>query len=59
MTEIVPPKIRGLLVDIHSAALLLGYALASWSGFGFYHVHKIDVCTKCATRDFDPDIDIE
>jgi MFS family permease len=26
MTEIVPPKNRGLLVDIHSCALLLGYA---------------------------------
>jgi MFS family permease len=42
MTEIVPPRNRGLLVDIHSAALLFGYALASWCGFGFFHVKTID-----------------
>ncbi|KAF2654662.1 general substrate transporter [Lophiostoma macrostomum CBS 122681] len=42
MTEIVPPRNRGLLVDIHSAALLFGYALASWCGFGFFHMRGID-----------------
>ncbi|KAJ5621156.1 MFS transporter SP family sugar:H+ symporter [Penicillium lagena] len=35
MTEIVPPKNRGSLVDIHSTCLLLGYALAAWTGVGF------------------------
>ena len=39
MTEIVPPKNRGLLVDIHSASLLTGYFFATWAGFGFYHYH--------------------
>jgi MFS family permease len=39
MTEIVPPRNRWLLVDIHSAALLTGYFLATWAGFGFYHYH--------------------
>ena len=39
MSEIVPPKNRGLLVDIHSAALLTGYFAATWAGFGFYHFH--------------------
>ena len=43
MTEIVPPKNRGLLVDIHSAALLFGYSFASWSGFGFYHLQTNNV----------------
>lgn len=43
MTEIVPPKHRGLLVDIHSAALLSGYAFASWSGYGFFHLHTENV----------------
>ncbi|ERS95332.1 hypothetical protein HMPREF1624_08210 [Sporothrix schenckii ATCC 58251] len=38
MTEIVPPRWRGLLVDIHSAMLLFGYAFASWMGYAFYHV---------------------
>jgi MFS family permease len=42
ITEIVPPRNRGLLVDIHSAALLFGYALALWCGFGFFHVKTID-----------------
>ncbi len=36
MNEVVPPKSRGVLVDIHGAALLFGYALATWRGYGFY-----------------------
>ena len=42
MTEVVPPAIRGILVDIHGASLLFGYALASWTGYGFYHVKSIN-----------------
>ncbi|KAK5245724.1 hypothetical protein LTR20_009222 [Exophiala xenobiotica] len=38
MTEVVPPAIRGILVDIHGACLLFGYACASWCGYGFYWV---------------------
>lgn len=32
MNEVVPPSIRGVLVDIHGAALLFGYMLATWTG---------------------------
>jgi MFS family permease len=41
MTEIVPAKNRGLLVDIHSCALLLGYAFASWMGYAFFFVKSV------------------
>jgi MFS family permease len=43
MTEIVPPKNRGLLVDIHSCALLSGYAWASWMGYAFFYVTSVSV----------------
>ncbi len=36
MTEVVPPAIRGTLVDIHGACLLFGYAYSDWLGYGFY-----------------------
>lgn len=36
MSEVAPPGVRGRLVDCHGALLLLGYALASWVGYGFY-----------------------
>jgi MFS family permease len=36
MTEVVPPASRGILVDIHGACLLFGYAFANWIGFTFY-----------------------
>lgn len=39
MSEVTPPKNRGMLVDCHSAALLFGYLLASWVGAGFYFYH--------------------
>lgn len=38
MTEVVPPAIRGTLVDIHGACLLFGYAFSDWVGYGFYFV---------------------
>lgn len=41
MTEIVPPRNRGLLVDIHSAALLFGYCFAAWMGYGFSHLSSV------------------
>jgi sugar porter (SP) family MFS transporter len=37
MNEVVPPSVRGILVDIHGAALLFGYMLATWIGYGFYN----------------------
>jgi MFS family permease len=36
MNEVVPLSIRGILVDIYGAALLFGYMLATWVGYGFY-----------------------
>ena len=36
MNEIVPVHIRGALVDIHAVALVLGYTIQGWVGFGFY-----------------------
>ena len=36
-----PPQNRGVLVDCHSAALLFGYTLASWTGTGFYFYHPV------------------
>lgn len=41
MTEIVPPRNRGLLVDIHSASLLLGFAFASWMGYAWFHLENV------------------
>ena len=42
MNEVVPPSIRGVLVDIHGAALLFGYMLATWIGYGFYLYRPVD-----------------
>ena len=36
MSEVVPAKNRGLLVDIHGALYVFGYMLAAWVGYGFY-----------------------
>jgi hypothetical protein len=40
MTEVVPPAIRGTLVDIHEACLLLGYAICDWVGYGLYFLNS-------------------
>ncbi|KAL1897470.1 hypothetical protein Sste5346_004208 [Sporothrix stenoceras] len=37
MAELVPPKRRGLLVQIHPAMINLGYTVASYTGIGFYY----------------------
>jgi MFS family permease len=37
VSEIVPPKDRGMLVDIHAVALNGGYLIAGYVGVGFYH----------------------
>lgn len=36
MTETVPPRNRGMLVDIHGAALLFGYMCVIWTGYGLF-----------------------
>ncbi|OQV08484.1 hypothetical protein CLAIMM_12748 [Cladophialophora immunda] len=38
MNEVVPAHNRGSLVAVHGASLLLGYCLAAWVGFGFWHL---------------------
>ena len=38
MNEVAPPSIRGMLVDCHNVGFLLGYNLATWFGYGFYHL---------------------
>lgn len=34
MAEVVPPYLRGALVQMHAIILVLGYNFASWLGFG-------------------------
>lgn len=38
MSEVAPPSIRGALVSVHNLALLVGYTVATWIGYGFYHI---------------------
>lgn len=40
MTEIAPPNVRGVLVNIHGALLIFGFALSNWVGYGFYHIDQ-------------------
>lgn len=37
MSEVVPANIRGPLVNIHGAAILLGFCMACWIGYGFFN----------------------
>ena len=34
--QVVPPYLRGALVQIHAISLLFGYMMASWLGYGIY-----------------------
>ncbi|KAK6385533.1 hypothetical protein LTS17_001101 [Exophiala oligosperma] len=36
ITEVVPPKDRGMLIDIHPILINVGYCISSWIGVGFY-----------------------
>lgn len=36
MTETVPPRNRGMLVNMHGAALLFGYMCVIWAGYGLF-----------------------
>ncbi|KAF2183591.1 general substrate transporter [Zopfia rhizophila CBS 207.26] len=36
LSEVVPPKLRGALVDVHATAFNFGYMMAGWVGYGFY-----------------------
>lgn len=37
MSEVVPPHLRGALVNVHAISLVLGYCIQAWIGFGFFH----------------------
>ena len=36
MSEVVPPYLRGALVQLHAVSLVVGYMLASWIGYGIF-----------------------
>jgi MFS family permease len=42
MAEVAPPSIRGILIDVHGAGFLFGYASSNWIGYGFYFVDSKD-----------------
>ena len=37
MAEVVPPYLRGALMELHAIILVIGYNCASWLGFGIFH----------------------
>ncbi|KAL2815743.1 major facilitator superfamily domain-containing protein [Aspergillus granulosus] len=43
IAELSPPQVRGVMVDIHTVAMMLGYAVASYMGLGFYYANGKDV----------------
>jgi MFS family permease len=36
MAEVVPPYLRGALVQLHAIILVMGYMCASWLGYGIF-----------------------
>jgi len=36
MAEVVPPYLRGALVQLHAVILVVGYMCASWLGYGIF-----------------------
>ncbi|KAK5051910.1 hypothetical protein LTR84_002713 [Exophiala bonariae] len=38
MNEVVPPNVRGIMVDCHCVGLLVGYTSATVVGYGFFHL---------------------
>lgn len=38
MNEVVPPSVRGIMVDCHCVGLLLGYTSATIVGYGFFNL---------------------
>jgi MFS family permease len=36
MAEVVPPYLRGALVQLHAIVLVMGYMCASWLGYGIF-----------------------
>jgi sugar porter (SP) family MFS transporter len=40
MTEVAPPNVRGVLVNVHGLMLIFGFALSNWVGYGFYQIDQ-------------------
>ncbi|KAI1613805.1 general substrate transporter [Exophiala viscosa] len=40
ITEVVPPKARGMLADIHAVGLNTGYTVSAYAGVGFFYTHS-------------------
>lgn len=40
VAELAPPRIRGVLVDVHTVLMMAGYAIACYVGLGFYFVQS-------------------
>lgn len=38
VAELVPPRLRGFLTDVHAVMMMVGYTLACYVGLGFYFV---------------------
>ncbi|KAJ5664774.1 uncharacterized protein N7477_007222 [Penicillium maclennaniae] len=38
VAELAPPRLRGLLTDIHAVMMMVGYTVACYVGLGFYFV---------------------
>jgi len=38
MREVAPLSIRGTLVEVHNVGLMIGYIIATWAGYGLFHI---------------------
>lgn len=56
MAEVVPPYLRGALVELHAVILVIGYMCASWLGYGLFfwkdggsvnHVWRVPFAVQC------------
>lgn len=43
ISEVVPPRTRGVFVDCHNVGFLVGYTLATVLGYCFYHLPSFNV----------------
>jgi hypothetical protein len=53
MNEVVPIQMRGGMVDIHAVALLLGYTIQGWVGYGLFfwtsdNAWRVPLALQCA-----------
>lgn len=56
MSEVVPPHLRGALVNVHAVSLVMGYVIQAWVGFGFFfwtdggvmNTWRVPITLQCA-----------